>query len=81
MTTPTNLPLRNQILDACQRHSVNDAAATLVDCLMILLIASAPDIDACERAVIGVSTDMRSNVRRAFEEYHGMREAQQATRQ
>jgi len=74
MTTPTNLPLRNQILDACQRHNVNDAAQALVDSLMILLIASAPDIDAAERSVIAVGSDMRSNIRRAYAEYHAMRE-------
>jgi hypothetical protein len=67
--------LRNELLDACQANgrTVNDVAQALVDCLMITLIASAPDIESCERSVIAVGSDMQSNIRRAYQEYHGMR--------
>jgi hypothetical protein len=78
---PATLPLRNQILDACGHCDVNHAAHALVDSLMILLIASAPNIDAAERSVIAIGADMRANIRRAFEEYHAMREGLRETRQ
>jgi hypothetical protein len=77
---PATLPLRNQILDVCH-GSVNDVAAALVDALMIVLVAAAPDIDAAERSVIAVGADMRANIRRAYAEYHGMREGLKETRQ
>lgn len=82
MDTSTDRTLRNKILDVCQHgHSVNHAAEALVDALMILLIAAAPDADAAERSVIAVGIDMRANIRRAYAEYHVMREGLTATRQ
>ena len=78
---PATLPLRNEILNACGHCNVNIAAQALVDSLMILLIAAAPDVDAAERAVRAVGADMADNIRRAYAEYYGMREGLTQTRQ
>jgi hypothetical protein len=82
MPDPATLPLRNQILDACSDgYSVDVAARALTESLMILLIARAPDADACERAVHAVAHEMITNVRRAHEEYHAMKAGLTETRQ
>ena len=66
MPNPATLPLRNALLNVCRNGgSVNDVAAALVDALMIVLIASAPDVDAAERAVRAFGSDMADNIRRA----------------
>ena len=46
--------------------------------LMITLIAAAPDVAAAERSVRAIGVDMRSNIRRAYTEYHAMAEAQRS---
>jgi hypothetical protein len=72
---PATLSLRNQILDACQSCDVNHAAQALVDSLMILLIASAPDEASAERAVRAVGSDMADNIVTSYREYHALRKA------
>ena len=55
MPNPT-LPLRNELLDVCRENggTINDVAQALVDALMIVLIAAAPDVDAAPTTESGM---------------------------
>lgn len=78
-----NPSLREQILDVCNAANpdMNVLVQTLVDVLMVTLIAVGPDADAAERNLRRITQDMLGNIRRAYGEYHDMREASLTTRQ
>ena len=83
MPDPTTLPLRNRLLDACWKSNtdVNAVIQSIVDTLMISIIAASPDVDTAERNVRHIADDMISNIHRAYAEFHAMATAQRGPRQ
>jgi hypothetical protein len=80
---PATLPLRNRLLDACWKSNtdVNTVIASILDTLMISVIAASPSPDAAERNVRAITDDMIANIHRAYAEFHAMHEGLKATRQ
>jgi hypothetical protein len=86
MTTPTNPPplsLRNKLLNTCWASGAdaNQVLQTLLDVLMISIVAASASPDAAERNARAIADDMIANARRAHEEFHAMHEGLRATRQ
>jgi hypothetical protein len=83
MPNPTTLPLRNTLLNNCWASGadVNQVIQTLLDVMMISVIAASPDVDTAERNVRHIADDMISNIHRAYAEFHAMATAQRGPRQ
>ena len=73
--------LRDELISACQSANctAHQTVQALVDVLMTAIIAIAPTVDDAERDVTNITEAMRSNIRRAYFEYHDMAASQRAT--
>jgi hypothetical protein len=75
--------LREQIFAVCHacNPDINVLVQTLVDCLMISIIAVSRDADTAELNLRRITEDMLVRIREAYREYHDMAAAQRGTRQ